>query len=389
MKARVAVSLALVLAVSGCAPAAIAPSSSPTATPTPTPSATVRAVPTPSFDLSCSDLVPPAALAELYESAPSELSLGVPDFKGDNAYRIAARQDGALICEWSWPDAGPYQQTVMITAVRGLTSGFTQSRAVFEEQGFPGYLDNFLYYRSLDDEQGSFVAGCYSRWSTSPTNGATCKWSANAGDVWIEATFVDLPASEVGGVSPPDESTSIIPVEPDFTTSLSAQIVRSALETLAAAAVVDQPQPASPRSCDEVLPPTDAALEALGVTLSGGPLETSITDPNWWFEFGQAQWKSSASRQGWTRCLGELGDLGRLELLSAPGAAWIVDAGAPFGPVNAVDYGFEECGGSEAGEVCTLAAVAGTDVLVIELENVPDAVSVGRTVLAAMVAAHG
>lgn len=354
--ATVAVSIIAVVLV-GCAEQK--PEALPTATPTPTPSETPTrdpfAVPESAFEVACDELVSREEMAVVYgtDIAPiTAVYAGVHEWEVDEA---AARNDGALVCQWSLPASLTPEAT--ITATAASADEFALAVVGLRE------MKDSAGERILDGTYGL----CREEYLAEPGT-AWCTWNLYRDGVWLVASFSDIPDGEVDAMVGSQSLDNCGDCPPPRSDSDSTRIVVEATERV-------RPHRMEPPARAQVLLATcDEVLDAMKRSLSG-TVDFGQTEDLSSFEPGGGRvWgvgSLAIERQGWTRCFTDALVDGRelyFYLTVARDAAWLLTnelpALASFVPMAHGD-GVSECAVTEDSGYCTASVAVGPHLIAL------------------------
>lgn len=364
--ALASVVVVVVIGLSACATAVEEPplaTGQPTASPTPVEDS--LAAPQPVFDLDCEDAVPTQRIAELYGPDVLPLDFSYAGIDEMNLRVVAALSDGALVCHWSLPGAGLPIAT--LTATVAAPGQYAVSFDGHDEIPRPSPPVPIL---------DGARAECRDNYPMTPLE-ARCDWSVYSGDVWIVASFTELPAAEVNVPAVrenPDTSSNRPTSRAD---SVSAGILIDA----AAALVESERRPIDSAvgtlaTCDDVIS-SPQVLANVGTVddaydQSAFDIDAQISA---FAPFGGAIGALGVERQGWTWCTvfsdSEAG-YGFTTITIGQNAAWVLADGAPgirYG-VPLVDAdGIANCVVDEGGAYCSVALTTGEHIVAVTMST--------------------
>lgn len=305
------------------------------------------------FDVACGDLVPLEQLVGLYGASitPSTTVLaGVHEWELDEA---AARNDGALWCQWNVPDSDT--PAVTITATAASADDFALAIIGL------GELRDSAGERILDGAYGE----CRHEYLAEPGT-AVCTWNLYRDGVWVVASLRNIPDGEVAAIAAGESLEGCAVCPAPRVDSLSTRLVVEAAERVGAASIEPSAEaPVSHATCDGIM---DALMTNLSGTVAFGRVEDLSS-----FEPGGGQvWgvgNLAIERQGWTRCFFDArvegGEL-YFYVTVANDAAWLLTNDLPavesFG-LMASGEGVSRCAVTEDSGFCTAAMTVGAHVI--------------------------
>lgn len=335
------------------------PDALPTAAPTPTSSETHTrdpfALPVSAFDVACDELISREEMAVVYgtDIAPiTAVYAGVHEWEVDEA---AARNDGALVCQWNLPAS--LNPVATITATAASADEFALAVVGLRE------MKDSAGERILDGTYGL----CREEYLAEPGT-AWCTWNLYRDGVWLVASFSGIPDGEVDAMAGSQSLDSCGACLPPRSDSDSTRIVVEATERLG-------PQRIKPSAHAQVsLATCDELLDAMKRSLSGTVDFRQTEDLSSFEPGGGRLWgvgSLAIERQGWTRCFVDaLVDGGEVYvyLTVARDAAWLLTndlpAVASFVPMADGD-GVSHCAVTEDSGYCTASLAVGAHLIAL------------------------